>query len=263
MTPPKPPRARCEYSCVRQANGAHHESCPANPSPTDGQPREWTLLKRNYGDDNGKPEYCVADLSLPLSARDPDAWSDVHVIEHSAYAAVCAEREKYKHLVEVSWTRDAIDNLERKLTAAREEIAREKCTADNFRHNFMIQETTLASAEEALTAAKEEIAELTKRRDEANQKLTVVCEYREEIEEQLSEARAEVERLSRQLKHCEESFSYINADKTKALLTECELALEGLLKWAEKNHEMPGYSNCILIAIETLAKLAKAKGGGT
>lgn len=30
----------CEYSCIRKPNGDHHDSCPANPSPPDGQTTE-------------------------------------------------------------------------------------------------------------------------------------------------------------------------------------------------------------------------------
>lgn len=27
----------CEYRCIRKQDGSHHDSCPANPSPPDGQ----------------------------------------------------------------------------------------------------------------------------------------------------------------------------------------------------------------------------------
>jgi hypothetical protein len=36
-------------------------------------------------------------------------------------------------------------------------------------------------------------------------------------------------------------------------------ALEGLLAWAEKNHEMPNYSEVIAVARETLAEIGKGE----
>ena len=47
-------------------------------------------------------------------------------------------------------------------------------------------------------------------------------------------------------------------DEGMAISAECErlrAALEGLLAWAEKNHEMPNYSEVIAEARETLAEI--------
>lgn len=168
-------------------------------------------------------------------------------IEHTAFAQACEERDELK--AQFHQTKIIGENkLAEQYKKERDEWQR------RHKHLAVGSDEILATVNAQLSTIADLRAELIGLRElNSIQKIY------------LTAGEAAVERLNKERR----SYRTLNAllgdnadiEELEALLLECESALDGLLKWAEKNHEMPGYSNCILIAIETLAKIKQMRGG--
>jgi hypothetical protein len=85
------------------------------PIEAPSAPREfWVAESTPYTDDR-----CISKASADMLFGGDDFWKSeyIHVIEYSAWEALQRELDKAKHLVEVSWTRDAINKLQSDLDA--------------------------------------------------------------------------------------------------------------------------------------------------